>query len=339
MSGSVPSKRASLAEVAEAAGVSISTVSKVANGSADVADRTRVHVEKILKERGYVATRNRRRSLVPVTLMAHDMTSPDTLDVVRGAVRAAGETGVDLSLATFPQDLEDPRWIDELRAEGRKGAVVITSSFGEVQRARFRSNRMPLVVIDPLSAPDPGTYSVGSTDWAGGLEATEYLVGLGHRDIVMLGGRLDTKASRARVSGHVAGRAGASLDPDGARVLGGDFTYASGLESGIQLLSEPRPPTAIFAASDVQALGVLEAARRAGIRVPEDLTVVGYGDLVIARSSAPLLTTIRQPFDQMGAEAIEQVAELMSGSTTRPLHTELATHLMVRESSGPPRST
>lgn len=329
-------RRPSLADVAEIAGVSISTVSKVANGSADVADHTRHRIEGILRERGYVVTRKRRGSLTPVSILARDMHSPFTLDVIRGAIVAAEPLGIDISVAVYPADAPDHAWIDELRAAGRRGVVAHTSVLDDQERARIAEHGLTLVVIDPLNTPDPSTYSVGATNWAGGLEATEHLLGLGHRRIVMLSGYEAAMASRARVSGYRAALNGWAGEHDGSRVIAGDFTYESGLDTGTRVLSGPNPPTAIFAASDFQALGVLEAARRRGLRVPEDLSVVGFDDLIMARMSAPPLTSVRQPRDQMGAAAIEALAALLGGSTTRPHHTELATQLVVRESTASP---
>ncbi|ACQ78458.1 transcriptional regulator, LacI family [Beutenbergia cavernae DSM 12333] len=329
-------KKPSLAEVAEIAGVSISTVSKVANGSVDVSDVTRERVERILSERGYVATKKRRGSLMPVAILARDMHSPYTLDVIRGAVDAAGPVQVDVTVARHPDDAADLRWIDEIHAAGRRGIIAITSMLDEAQRARVAHHGLALVVIDAVNNPDEATFSVGATNWAGGLGATEHLLDLGHRDVAMLSGLPQTMASRARVSGYRAALNGFEGDHAPARVLPGDFTYDSGLELGAQLLAGKARPTAIFAASDFQALGVLEAARRAGLRVPEDLSVVGFDDLIMAQMSSPQLTSVRQPLEQMGATAVETIVALLGGATGRPHHTELATRLVVRGSTAPP---
>ncbi|WP_116952712.1 LacI family DNA-binding transcriptional regulator [Jiangella endophytica] len=331
-------KKPSLADVAQIAGVSISTVSKVANGSADVSDVTRQRVERILKERRYVATKKRRGSLTPVAVLARDMHSPYTLDVIRGAVDAAAPAQVDINVSLHPDDARDLRWIDELHAAGRRGVIAITSVLDEQQRQRFAGHGLPLVVIDPLNNPDEDTYSVGATNWAGGLAATEHLLELGHRRIVMLSGFEAALASRARVSGYRAALNGAGREHDEPLVVPGDFTYDSGLELAAEVLAAPDRPTAIFAASDFQALGVIEAARRAGLRVPEDLSVIGFDDLIMAQMSSPPLTSVRQPLDLMGATAVETIVALLAGSTARPHHTELATRLMVRGSTAAPRA-
>ncbi|UFU03257.1 LacI family transcriptional regulator [Ruania suaedae] len=331
-------KKPSLAEVATATGVSISTVSKVANGSADVSDVTRERVERILKERGYVATRKRRGSMTPVAMLARDVHSPYTLDVLRGAIEAAARAQIDLSVSIYPDDAGDLGWIDELHAAGRRGVIAITSVLNDAQRTRFAEHRLPLVVIDPLSNPDEETYSVGATNWAGGMAAAEHLLELGHRRIAVLGGLPEAMASVARISGFRAAMNAADVPHSAGSVLDGDFTYDSGLDFGLRLLERDEPPTAIIASSDFQALGVIEAARRRGVRVPEDLSVIGFDDLIMAQMSSPPLTSVRQPLDQMGATAVETVAALLSGVTTRPRRTELATRLVVRGSTGPVRT-
>lgn len=329
------SKKPSLAEVAEVAGVSISTVSKVANRSADVSDATRDRIERILKERGYVATRKRRGSLTPVTLLARSMHTPYVLDVLRGALDAADRARLDIGIARYPETSDDMRWIDEIAAAGKRGVIAITSTLNESERERFARLGLPIVVIDPLSKPTEDTYSIGSTNWAGGLAATEHLLELGHRRIAMLSGYERAQASQARRSGYLAALSAAG-DSAEATVIGGDFTYESGLEVAVELLTGTNRPSAVFAANDFQALGVLEAARRAGLRVPEDLSVVGFDDLVIAQTSSPPLTTVRQPLTHMGSAAVETLSALICGATDRPHHTELATRLVVRGSTAPP---
>lgn len=331
-------KKPSLADVATIAGVSISTVSKVANGGADVSDATRERVERILKERGYVATRKRKGSLTPVTILARDMHSPYTLDVFRGALDAAAEAQIDVGIARHPDSPGDLRWIDEIAAAGRRGIIAITSTLDAAERARIARHGLPLVVIDALNKPDEKTYSIGSTNWAGGLAAAEHLLELGHREIVMLCGYERAHASQARSSGFRAALNAAGVRHGAESVVAGDFTYDSGLEIASEVLARTERPTAILAASDFQALGAIEAARRAGLRVPEDLSVVGFDDLIIAQISSPPLTTVRQPIKQMGAAAVETIVALIAGSTGRPHHTELATSLVVRASTAAPTS-
>lgn len=327
-------KRLSLADVAEIAGVSISTVSKVANGASDVSDSTRERVERILDERGYISTRKRKAMSTVLTLMARDMHSPFTLEVIRGAIEAGAAAGARVVVVNYPHNPRGARWMDELTAAGTDGIIAVTSTLDQTQREALTERGIPLVTIDPENEPDESTFSIGSTNWAGSFNATEYLLQLGHTRIAMLAGLRNTMASRARISGYEAALQAASINRVPEYLLDQDFTYDAGVELGAQLLALREPPTAILAASDFQALGVLEAARQAAVRVPDELSVVGFDDLIVAQMSAPPLTTVHQPVHLMGVTAVQTLLAMSTGeAATLPRRTELATRLVVRGST------
>lgn len=329
---------ASLSDIAEQAGVSISTVSKVANGQRDVAPATRLRVEKLLSENSYVPPK--RRQSAPhdrITFLTRTMNSPLTLDVLRGAAAEAQASDLDLVVSVHSDDA-DLRWIDDLVGDSRTAVVAVRPALDEAQRARFRLLGVPLIAVDPYTPPDENSYSVGATNWAGGLEATEHLIAAGHRRIGMLTGVADTQSSLARQHGYLAalGAHGISVDTD--LVRHGDFSYESGLADATLLLRLPAPPTAIFAASDFQAAGAIEAARRCGVRVPEDLSVIGFDDQIVARMTAPQLTSVRQPSEEMGKQAVRVARQLLLGEEPMAHHTELATTLVLRDSVMEPPS-
>jgi len=190
-------------------------------------------------------------------------------------------------------------------------------------------------VVDPANLPEPDLPSVGATNWAGGMAATDHLISLGHRRIGAITGPADYLCSRARVDGYRSAleRVGAEFDP--ALVRNGDFQHEGGFIRGSELLDMPEPPTAIFAGSDQQALGVYEAARQRGLRIPQDLSVVGFDDLPTMRWVSPPLTTVRQPLADMGRVAAEMLCDLVDGVPLRSQRVELATELVVRESTAP----
>ena len=175
--------------------------------------------------------------------------------------------------------------------------------------------------------------SVGATNWAGGLAATDHLLSLGHRRIGAITGPAGYLCSRARIDGYRSAldRLGAQFDP--LLVRHGDFQHEGGFVRGGELLDLAEPPTAIFAGSDQQALGVYEAARQRGLRIPQDLSVVGFDDLPAARWVSPPLTTVRQPLADMGRVAAEMLGSLIDGVPLRGQRVELATELIVREST------
>jgi DNA-binding LacI/PurR family transcriptional regulator len=208
--------------------------------------------------------------------------------------------------------------------------ILVVSELTREQIDRLRARSIPFVVLDPAGEPAPDVPSVGATNWNGGLLATRHLLELGHHRIGVIGGPPAILCSRARVDGYRAAfeTAGHAVHPE--LVRWGDFHVESGYEQGRALLTLADRPTAIFAGSDLQAFGVYEAARVLGLRVPSELSVVGFDDLPMARWAWPPLTTIRQPLSEMAATATRLV--LGRGGDRR---VELATSLVVRDSTAP----
>lgn len=331
-------RRPSLAEVAGEAGVSISTVSKVVNGAPDVAADTRVRVESVLRDKQYLSPKQRSRSdlaTVVVVLASSSMSSPLTVEILRGTMRAAHEAGLELVLLDLPDGAPAAGWIERTKRNGPTAVIALKSRLRTQERAKLAKNGVPLVEVDTYQLPDNDSYSVGATNFAGGMAATQHLLSLGHRRIGFLGGVSDTQASIARKHGHLAALASAGIEPGDDIIEEGDFTYESGLQAAETLLGRPGRVTAIFAASDAQAAGVLEAARRAGVSVPDELSVIGFDDQLVARMTAPQLTTIRQPSEAMGSYAVEVAHKLLLGTTPPAFHTDLATELVVRGSTAP----
>jgi LacI family transcriptional regulator len=227
-------------------------------------------------------------------------------------------------------------WTRELAAAGRQAVILVTSELAATDLTALTRARMPVVVIDPLNLPSARVASVGSTNFAGGLLATQHLLDLGHRRIAYLGGPVAAACNQARMHGYRgAMEAGGAPVPDGY-VRTGRFSYEHGIAAGAALLELPDPPTAVFAGSDETALGVIEAARVRGLRVPEHLSVVGFDDTPVARLAAPPLTTVRQPLREMGAVAVRTALRLAAGERVDSHHVELATELVVRQSTAGP---
>jgi LacI family transcriptional regulator len=190
-----------------------------------------------------------------------------------------------------------------------------------------------MVIIDPAGGAAADVPTIGATNWSGGRSATEHLISLGHRRIGLVEGPRNLLCSRARLDGYRAALESAGLQVDRQLIEPGDFRHESGFASGQRLLDRNDPPTAIFASSDQMALGVYEAARLRGLRVPDDLSVIGFDDLPEARWSAPPLTTVRQPLADMGGLAARTVLRLSRGEPIETPRVELATELVVREST------
>jgi LacI family transcriptional regulator len=245
---------------------------------------------------------------------------------------ASHETGVAVS-AVRHGNARPASWTSALASHDTDGVILALTELTREQLDQLRSGGIPLVVVDPVNLPDPELPSVGATNWAGGMAATEHLIGLGHRRIGAITGPADYLCSRARIDGYRSALDKAGIEFDPALVRHGDFEHEGGFARGGDLLGMSEPPTAIFAGSDQQALGVYEAARQHGLRVPQDLSVVGFDDLPVARWVSPPLTTVRQPLAEMGRAAAQILGDLVDGVPPRSKRMELSTELIVREST------
>ncbi|MFI0239892.1 LacI family DNA-binding transcriptional regulator [Streptomyces sp. NPDC016845] len=328
--------RITLAQVAQEAGVSISTVSKVLNGRQDVAGRTRVKVERLLEEHAYRRTTRAAREAPLIELVFHELESVWALELIRGVEKVAKAHQASVVLTeSGTRQAPGPEWIEGVLQRRPRGVVLVFSALPTEVKQRLRSRSIPFVIIDPAGDPDPDVPSVGSANWNGGLVATRHLIELGHRRIGIITGPGDMLCSLARLDGYRSALSMAGLPADPALVRYGDFHVEGGRERAVDLLDRDDPPTAIFAGSDLQALGALEAARLRGLRVPEDLSIVGYDDVPLAQWSSPALTTVHQPLRQMAEEAVQMLMRLR---VREPVTTrlELATSLVVRKSTAPP---
>ncbi|MFI8081912.1 LacI family DNA-binding transcriptional regulator [Kitasatospora sp. NPDC086009] len=331
-------RAATLAEIALEAGVSAPTVSKVLNGRADVAPATRERVEELLHRHGY--RRRGGRQVSPLLeLVFHELESAWAVEVIRGVENAVREEGLSIVLSESAGRLSPGQsWVDGVLARRPTGVVLVLSDLDRSQREQLAGRNIPFVVMDPAGDPGQDVPAVGTTNWDGGLAATRHLLDLGHRRIGLIGGPARMMCSRARADGYRAAldMAGVPYDPELVRA--GDFHHESGRRVGLELLALPDRPTAVFAGNDLQALGLYEAARELGLRIPEDLSVVGFDDLPLARWVGPPLTTVRQPLTEMAETATRLVIDLARGVRPGTRRVDLATSLVERSSTAPPRT-
>jgi LacI family transcriptional regulator len=292
-------------------------------------------VSRLLDERNYSRgglRRHRRSGLVD--LVFNGLDSPWAVEILRGVEEWGDqhETGVAVSSVRHG-NARPASWTSAITSHDTDGVILVTSQLTVEQLVQLRGAGIPLVVIDPANTPPADLPSVGATNWAGGLAATEHLLELGHRRIATISGPGEYLCSRARVDGYRSAldRAGIRFDP--GLVREGNFHHEGGFARGDELLSLPDRPTAIFAGSDQQAFGVYEAARQRGLRVPQDLSIVGFDDLKVARWASPPLTTVRQPLAEMGRVAAQMLGDLIQGIPLRSNRIELSTELIVREST------
>lgn len=333
-------RRVTLGAVARSAGVSIATVSKVINGRSDVAPATRARIQAALLDHDYVA---RGLGGVPqggrsLELVFDALETPNNLEIVRGVTEAVADTGIAVVVGVLPDDPLGAEWARRIANAQREGVILVTSALSQQQRKHFTETGVPLVLIDPVNIPDNSLPSIGATNFSGGMDAARHLTELGHRRIGMVEGRAGALCGVARLHGYHAALAAAGIPADPDLIRPGDFTFQSGYQAGLDLLALPDPPTAVFAANDPEALGVMAAARVRGLRIPEDLSVVGFDDMSPSRWASPPLTTVRQPFAEMGRAAADALLRLAAGDTLNSTRVELATTLVVRESTAPPHT-
>jgi LacI family transcriptional regulator len=327
--------RVTIGVIAEEAGVSVPTVSKVLNGRAGVAADTRRRVEEILHKHKYMR-RMSARDHGPglIDLVFNELDSPWAVEILRGVETVTARSGVGVVVSSMHGRAEPPQqWLQSLTSRRSDGVILVLSELTSRQRAQLATLGIPYVVVDPVGHTDPDMPSVGATNWAGGLAATEHLVELGHRRVAMISGPPRLLCSRARIDGYRAALEAAALpiDPDLLRY--GDFHHETGYTEALALLRLPERPTAIFAGSDQQAFGAYEAIHECGLTVPDDISVVGFDDLPVASWVVPRLTTIRQPLAEMAAMATRMVLNMARGERIDSPRVELATRLVVREST------
>jgi LacI family transcriptional regulator len=332
--------RVTIREIADRAGVSIATVSRVLNGRGDVADETRELVSRIIRENGYTANRSARGLsagrtglagvLVPLVYPAY------FAGILAGAAEALSEQGLQIVLS--PTGGEHEREVSLLdRLHGlTDGALIILPEESNEELERLLDDGYRFVVVDPLMPLDARIPSVSAAHTSGADQAMRHLLELGHRRIAQITGPRGWVATEDRRRGYRAALAAAGILPDPELEVESVPELDPGRAAAELLLDLTAPPTAIFAFNDNIAIGAIQAARARGLRVPEDLSVVGFDDVENATIVTPALTTVRQPLAEMGRTAVSLLVRLLERQRFETLHLELATRLVVRDSTAPP---
>jgi LacI family transcriptional regulator len=333
-------KGVTIAEIAAAARVSVPTVSRVLNGRKGVSPTTRRDIERLLAERGYERRGRPGQSSGLIDFVISSLETQWATALLRGAQAEASRLGADLVVTTTDgRPVGTPGWVEHLARRGSDGVVLVVSELLPAGREQLERLHVPVVLVDPVGTGSTRFATVAATDWAGGRDATDHLLGLGHRRIGFITGPIQQVCHRDRLDGYQAAlrRYDVRLDLDLVRY--GDSLVGGGRRLGAELLALPDPPTAIISGSDEQAYGVYQAARDRGLRIPEDLSVVGNDDVELCQWISPQLTTVRQPLAAMAREATRMVIELSRGGGRPNPRVELATTVVIRASTAAPRTT
>ncbi|MEU0199506.1 MULTISPECIES: LacI family DNA-binding transcriptional regulator [unclassified Streptomyces] len=328
-------------DVAREAGVSHITVSRVVNGHPSVRPETRARVEAAISKLGYRrnsvarALKSRRSSTIGVMVVGSDLF--ELPRILLGVETAAKQAGYWVSLASRQGESTTGDLVETLRRltdQSVEAIAVVTDRPDAVEALSGLAFGVPVAVVMSGSAPHPDLSSVQVDQELGARLAVRHLLGLGHRRIAHLTGALRTFDARARVEGWRAELATAGAE---GAVLEGDFSAESGYRLAHRLCADDAgPPTAVFAGNDQMAMGVLAAFAERGVRVPRDVSLVGFDDMKGAGYLVPALTTVRQDFVHLGGSAIELLVRMLGGE--RALRRQLAPELVVRRSTAAPRA-
>ncbi|MDX6510758.1 MAG: LacI family transcriptional regulator [Gaiellaceae bacterium] len=338
---SVRRARATIRDIADLAGVSIATVSRVLNDRPDVAPETRESVLQVVRDHRFSTNRSarglstQRTGLVGLTLP--NVLGPYFAHIVSGASEALYEQDMRIILCpTHHQHEREVTLLDRLMHGTTDGAILLLPEESSEELLALGDQGYPFVVVDPRLPLDEGIAVVSAAHSAGARAATEHLLELGHRRIAAITGTPGWMATEERLRAYHSALASAGIPPDPDLVLGSDYLIPGGFDATSTLLDLPDPPTAIFAFNDNLAVGAIQAAHARGLRVPEDLSVVGFDDTEQATIISPELTTVRQPLQEMGRLAVSLLSRLLDKQRVEALRVELATRLIVRDSTAPP---
>ncbi|SCF15320.1 transcriptional regulator, LacI family [Micromonospora coriariae] len=328
-------ERVKMSDVARTAGVSVATVSKVVNGRYGVAQATVQRVREVIHQLGYEASlgaqslRSHRTNVLGILVAEFE---PFSTELLKGASKEVTGTGYQL-LAYSGGDGDGTAVGWERRSLARlsgtliDGAVIVTPTVVETKQG------FHVVAVDPHTGPS-GLPTVDSDNFAGAVLATNYLLSLGHRRIGHISGRPDLESARLREAGFRRAMLDAGVAVDERLVRVGGFRVESAAATAAELLALPDRPTAVFAGNDLSAISTMDVARTMGLTVPGDLSVMGFDNIPESALVTPQLTTIAQPLQRMGAEAMRLLIDLVGGVERDP-HVRLPTELVVRSSCAP----
>lgn len=336
-------RRLTMAQIAKEVGVSTTTVSKVLNQQPGVGAQMRARIQQVIEQYDYVqnhAARHLRKGqsgLIDLVIMR--LEGGYDLGIMHGIQEALEESGYRLVLfATNEDEATERRWLRRMLDLSTDGVLLLLPYERIGIAEALQAQNIPFIAIGDRNEPTTTFPTIGSTIWLGGYTATEYLISLGHRRIGIITGPLNLMTSRARLAGYreALERAGIPVDP--ALICEGNYLLGDGVQQTHTLLNQSDPPTAIFAGNDAQAAGVYRVLYERNIRIPDEMSVVGFDDVMYTPQMSPPLTTIHQPLEEMGKMAASMLLRLIAGQQLESNHVELSTSLVVRESCAPPRT-
>jgi LacI family transcriptional regulator len=340
--------KVTLAQIAEAANVSKMTVSRVLNGKPGVSEKKRQYILETVETLGYVANaaaRTLRGSSQILGLVVPGISAQYMGQVIRGIMKTAERFDYGVMLYTQGDKLDEMSqsespdredYYSSLFSNGlTEGAVLVVPYDYEALVGAFKAHLVPYVIIDHHGNIENEPV-ITATNQKGIIDAMRHLLALGHRRIGFITGRMNTGCAQDRLLGYQAALKEVGIPYDQSLVMEGDFEQPTGFTKAAELLRLNPRPTAIIASNDMMAFGVMDAIKDIGLRVGDDVSVVGFDDIPMASQVHPRLTTVRQPMAEMGEAAVDLLTTLLRGHTPLTLQRELSTELVIRESTGRP---
>lgn len=328
-------------DIAKAAGVSPSTVSRALNDSPLISAATKERIKRLAQELGYERNELARGlvkgSFGALGLIVPDIANPFFAEITKGVEEAARKRGFGVLLCTTQgEEAREEEYLRLLRRKRVDGLIIASVTLDDPHLRELQGSKIPFVLVSRLSRRVEAPYVVVD-DKKGGRLAVEHLVDLGHEKIAFIGGPANVHSSRERMEAYKEVLKERGLPYDPGWVVFASFSQEAGREAARSLLSGGKRPTAIFAANDLIALGVMEAAEELGLRIPEDLSLVGYNNISYAALPRIQLTTVAQPTYEMGRIAVEYLLSVCSGKTKEKLRCVLPPRLVVRKTTAPPK--
>lgn len=337
---------ATIKNIAEAAGVSVTTVSRALNGYNDVSEKTRKHIEETAKKLNYspnavarslVMNKSQTIGLLVSELNRSGAKDMFTFEVMCGINDSASDVGYDLILfSTNTVKQKQKSYAQLCRERQVEGVIMQGIKLDDPYIKEVIESDIPCVIVDVEVEGNNVAY-VTTDNVFGAQMAVKHLINLGHKHIAMVNGHNNADVSKKRRKGYIRELEDAALPVKESYILNGEFLESKAESEAYEFLKNHVEVTAIFCASDLMALGVMRAAKRLGLQIPKDLSIVGFDDIVLSQYTNPPLTTISQDKYQMGYEAAKLLTSMLDNSSAAKKKAILDNHLLLRETTAPPK--
>lgn len=331
-------QKPSVSEIAQLAGVSPSTVSKVINGREGISARTRTTVERVMEELGYSKPLVTTKLSPTIELVVEYIAHNGTMELIKHASYWAQQSNLAITVTQTHQGKASEQVFRGIIDRNPQGVILQQmSKLTHNEKELLKSRNIPVVLIDPIDDIDEDVMSVAIDNWTAGFQAGKHIAALGHRRIAVIRGSLYMQTALARYSGFLAALQQEDIQIPDEYVKNGDYYPATAsYQSACELMELPQPPTAIFCCNDLSAVNAYRAAREHHIKLPQQLSIMGFDDIFPAENLMPALSTIHQPFDQIAQRAVQMIIDTRNNTLTDK-HIIYPTYVVARESTTSPK--